>query len=128
MDNRCFKLKRSKCALVFQLFIFAVLMFLLYQLLPVIIWLVCGVIGVVIYQLFYRKTPHIEQFEYLDGREWSLTAAAQGTRRVLISHVIDHQAYIVVYFQHAKARSLLIWCDQLPFKQWKSLKVLTKIL
>lgn len=128
MDNRCFKLKRSKCALVFQLFIFAVLMFLLYQLLPVTIWLVCGVIGLVIYQLFYRKTPHIEQFEYLDGREWSLTTAAQGTRRVLISHVIDHQAYIVVYFQHAKARPLLIWCDQLLFKQWKSLKVLTKIL
>lgn len=128
MDNRCFKLKRSKCALVFQLFIFAVLMFLLYQLLPVTIWLVCGVIGLVIYQLFYRKTPHIEQFEYLDGREWSLTTAAQGTRRVLISHVIDHQAYIVVYFQHAKARPLLIWCDQLPLKQWKSLKVLTKIL
>lgn len=128
MDNRCFNLRRSKCALVFQLFIFAVLMFLLYQLLPVTIWLVCGVIGLVIYQLFYRKTPHIEQFEYLDGREWSLTAAAQGTRRVLISHVIDHQAYIVVYFQHAKARPLLIWCDQLPFKQWKSLKVLTKIL
>ncbi|WP_286716736.1 hypothetical protein [Acinetobacter sp. UBA2581] len=128
MDNRCFRLKRSKCALVFQLFIFAVLMFLLYQLLPVIMWLVCGVIGLVIYQLFYRKTPHIEQFEYLDGREWSLTAAAQGTRRVLISHVIDHQAYIVVYFQHAKARPLLIWCDQLPFKQWKSLKVLTKVL
>lgn len=128
MDNRCFKLKRSKCALVFQLFIFAVLMFLLYQLLPMAIWLICGVIGLVIYQLFYRKTPHIEQFEYLDGREWSLTAAAQGTRRVLISHVIDHQAYIVVYFQHAKARPLLIWCDQLPFKQWKSLKVLTKIL
>ena len=128
MDNRCFKLKCSKCALVFQLFIFAVLMFLLYQLLPMTIWLVCGVIGLFIYQLFYRKTPHIEQFEYLDGREWSLTAAAQGTRRVLISHVIDHQAYIVVYFQHAKARPLLIWCDQLPFKQWKSLKVLTKIL
>ena len=128
MDNRCFKLRRSKCALVFQLFIFAILMFLLYQLLPVIMWLVCGVIGLVIYQLFYRKTPHIEQFEYLDGREWSLTTAAQGTRRVLISHVIDHQAYIVVYFQHAKARPLLIWCDQLPFKQWKSLKVLTKIL
>ena len=48
MDNRCFKLKRSKCALVFQLFIFAVLMFLLYQLLPMTIWLVCGVIGLVI--------------------------------------------------------------------------------
>jgi nitrogen fixation-related uncharacterized protein len=103
-------------------------MYLLYQLLPIAIWAVCVVIGLVIYQLFYRKTPQIEQFEYLDGREWSLTTKARPTRRVCISHVIDHQAYIVVYFQHAKARPLLIWCDQLPFKQWKSLKVLTKLV
>lgn len=128
MDNRCFKLKGSLCALAFQLFIFALLMYLLYQLLPIAIWAVCVVIGLVIYQLFYRKTPQIEQFEYLDGREWSLTTKARPTRRVFISHVIDHQAYIVVYFQHAKARPLLIWCDQLPFKQWKSLKVLTKLV
>ncbi len=103
-------------------------MYLLYQLLPIALWAVCAVIGLVIYQLFYRKTPQIEQFEYLDGREWSLTTKARPTRRVCISHVIDHQAYIVVYFQHAKARPLLIWCDQLPFKQWKSLKLLTKLI
>jgi len=96
MDNRCFKLKRSLCALAFQLFIFALLMYLLYQLLSIALWAVCAVIGLVIYQLFYRKTPKIEQF--------------------------------VVYFQHAKARPLLIWCDQLPFKQWKSLKLLTKLI
>ena len=60
MDNRCFKLKRSYCALAFQLFIFALLMYLLYQLLPIAIWLLCAAIGLVIYQLFYRKTPQIE--------------------------------------------------------------------
>ena len=117
MDNRCFKLKRSYCALAFQLFIFALLMYLLYQLLPIAIWLLCAAIGLVIYQ-----------FEYLDGREWSLTAKSRPTCRVCVSHVIDHQAYIVVYFQHAKAQPLLIWCDQLPLKQWKSLKVLTKLI
>lgn len=127
MDNRCFRLKRSKCALTFQLFIFAVLMFLLYQLLPLFLWGVCGILGVLIYHLFYRKTPQVEQLEYLDGREWSLSTVKK-TYCVTISHVIDHQAYIVVYFQHAKARPLLIWCDQLPLKQWKSLKVLTKML
>ncbi|MGL3043756.1 hypothetical protein ACSJMR_01540 [Acinetobacter pecorum] len=128
MDNRCFKLKRSLCALAFQLFIFALLMYLLYQLLPIALWLLCALIGLLVYHLFYRKTPQIEQFEYLDGREWSLTAKAMPTHRVSISHVIDHQAYIVVYFQHAKARPLLIWCDQLPLKQWKALKVLTKLI
>ena len=128
MDNRCFKLKRSYCALAFQLFIFALLMYLLYQLLPIAIWLLCAAIGLVIYQLFYRKTPQIEQFEYLDGRKWSLTAKSRPTCRVCVSHVVDHQAYIVVYFQHAKAQPLLIWCDQLPLKQWKSLKVLTKLI
>lgn len=128
MDNRCFKLKRSTCALVLQWFIFALLMFLLYQLLPVTLWLICAVIGLLIYQQFYRKTPQIEQLEYLDGREWSLTVASQATHRVKISHVIDHQAYMVVYFQHARARPLMIWCDQLPLKQWKSLKVLTKMI
>jgi len=86
------------------------------------------VTGLIIYQLFYRKRPHIAQFECLDGREWTLTHHDQHTQRALISHVIDHQAYVVVYFQHAKVRPLLIWCDQLPYQQWKSLKVLTKML
>jgi len=128
MDNRCYQLKRSLLALAFQFFIFIVLMFVMYQLLPLWLWGICLVAGLIIYHLFYRKRPQIAQFEYLDGREWSLTTKARPTRRVCISHVIDHQAYIVVYFQHAKARPLLIWCDQLPFKQWKSLKLLTKLI
>lgn len=127
MDNRCFKLKRSWFALTFQLLIFVVLMFVLYQVLAFMLWAVCAVAGLVVYHLFYRKSPQFEQFEHLDGREWSLTLK-QKTERVMLSHVIDHQAYVVVYFQHAKVQPLLIWCDQLPMQQWKSLKTLTKLV
>ena len=127
MDNRCFKLKRSWFALAFQLLIFVLIMFVLYQLVNLMLWIVGAVLGLVVYHLFYRKTPKIDQFEYLEGREWSITVGQQ-TQRVLVSHIIDHQAYIVVYFQHAKVRPLLIWCDQVPLKQWKSLKVLTQFI
>lgn len=127
MDSRCFKLKRSWFALAFQLLIFVLLMFVLYQVLALVLWVVCAVAGLVVYQLFYRKSPQIDQFEHLDGREWSITLQ-QHTQRVMVSHVIDHQVYVVVYFQHAKVRPLLIWCDQLPMQQWKALKVLTKLV
>ncbi len=127
MDSRCFKLKRSWFALAFQLLIFVLLMFVLYQVLVLVLWVVCAVAGLVVYQLFYRKSPQIDQFEHLDGREWSITLQ-QHTQRVMVSHVIDHQIYVVVYFQHAKVRPLLIWCDQLPMQQWKALKVLTKLV
>lgn len=127
MDSRCFKLKRSWFTLAFQLLIFVLLMFVLYQVLALVLWVVCAVAGLVVYQLFYRKSPQIDQFEHLDGREWSITLQ-QHTQRVMVSHVIDHQVYVVVYFQHAKVRPLLIWCDQLPMQQWKALKVLTKLV
>ena len=127
MDNRCFKLKRSWFALAFQLLIFILIMFVLYQLVSIVLWLICAIAGLVIYHLFYQKTPRVDQFEYLAGREWSLSIGSK-TQRVCVSHVIDHQAYIVVYFQHAKGRPLLIWCDQLSSKQWKLLKMLTQLV
>ncbi|ANF82557.1 hypothetical protein A3K93_10395 [Acinetobacter sp. NCu2D-2] len=126
MDSRCFKLKRSWFALGFQLLIFIILMFVLYQLVPLWLWAMCVIAGLVMYQLFYQKSPKIDQFEYLDGREWSISCQDQ-VKRVEISHVIDHQVYIVVYFRHAKARPLLIWCDQLPMQQWKALKAFTQL-
>lgn len=128
MDSRCYQLKRSLLALAFQFFIFIVLMFVMYQLLSLWLWGICLVAGLIIYHLFYRKRPQIAQFEYLDGREWTITHHDQRIQRAQISHVIDHQAYLVVYFQHAKVPPLLIWCDQLPTQQWKSLKVLTKMI
>lgn len=127
MGKGSFQLKRSYLALLFQLFIFTVLMAILYQLLPLYVW--CGLLllGTVIYLLFYRKSPHITGLDYLDGKEWTLSAAGQ-KQRVHISHIIDHQAYIVVYFQHARTKPMIIWCDQVPRKQWKSFKILAKMI
>lgn len=112
---------------MFQLSIFTVLMTLLYQLLPLGIWCVFLLLGAVVYILFYRKTPQITALDYLEGKEWTLSAAGQ-KHRVHISHIIDHQAYIVVYFQHARTKPMIIWCDQVPFRQWKSFKVLAKMI
>ena len=68
-------------------------------------------------------------FEHLDAREWSLSSAqSEQIQRVSVSHIIDHQLYIVVYFQHFRAKPLLIWMDQLPRQQWKALKKLAKLI
>lgn len=127
MDNRHFQLKSSRLAYVFQLSVYAVLMFVLYQLLPFWLWLTSLIIGFVLYLFFLRGPQHC-QLQHLDGRDWSLSLKAQGdVQRVQISHIVDHRAYIVIYFQHFRAKPMLVWCDQLPLLQWKALKVLTKM-
>ena len=127
MDKCSFQLQRSYLALLFQLCIFSVLMTVLHQLLSFALW--CGflLLGAVIYLLFYRKAPKITGLDYLDGKEWTISAAG-AQHRAHISHIVDHQAYIVVYFQHARAKPIIVWCDQMPFRQWKSFKVLAKMI
>jgi len=116
MEHRHFQLKPSRLAYVFQLSIYAVLMLVLYQLLPLGVWLIALVAGFVLYLFF------------LDGRDWSLSLQKQtNVQRVQISHIVDHRAYIVIYFQHFRAKPMLVWCDQLPITQWKALKILTKM-
>ena len=48
MDNRHFQLKPSRLAYVFQLSIYAILMFVLYQLLPLWLWLIALVAGFIL--------------------------------------------------------------------------------
>lgn len=125
--NRAFQLKRSRLAFVFQLTIFTVVIVLLQQLLPVWLWLLCTLLGVLAY-VYGLKAPEPISLEHLDAREWSLShAKTERVQRVSMSHMIDHQLYIVVYFQHFQARPVLIWMDQLPFQQWKALKKLAKL-
>lgn len=127
MDNRHFQLKPSRLAYVFQLSIYAILMFVLYQLLPLWLWLIALVAGFILYLFFLRGPQHF-QLQYLDGRDWSLSHKTQSdVQRVQLSHIIDHRAYIVIYFQHFRAKPMLVWCDQLPLTQWKALKILTKM-
>ena len=128
MDNRHFKLKRSFLSHAFQFFIFAVLMTLLYQLLTPMLWGIFFLIGLVVYVLFFRKHLRVTSLDYLDGTDWSLQRLNRPVQRVQISHILDNQMYIVVYFMHARAKPVIIWRDQLSLKQWKSLKVLAKMI
>ena len=127
MEHRHFQLKPSRLAYVFQLSIYAVLMLVLYQLLPLGVWLIALVAGFVLYLFFLRGPQHF-QLQHLDGRDWSLSLQKQtNAQRVQISHIVDHRAYIVIYFQHFRAKPMLVWCDQLSITQWKALKILTKM-
>ena len=128
MDNRQFKLKRSALSHAFQFFIFTVLMILLYQVVSPLIWGLFFCLGLVVYLLFFRRTSQVSSLEYLDEQDWSLQRINQPVQRVQISHIFDHQVYIVVYFMHARAKPMIIWRDQLSLKQWKSLKVLAKMI
>lgn len=128
MANRSFRLKRSRLALVFQLSIFMLLMVLLLKSLSPWLCGLCMILGGAAY-IYGFKSPQPIFFEHLDAREWSLSHfKSKHVQRVSIRHMIDHQLYIVIYFQHVKDKPLLIWVDQLPLKQWKALKTLAKLI
>ena len=128
MANRSFQLRRSRLAFVFQLIVFTLLILLLQQLLSPWLWALCLLLAVIGYA-YGLKVPQPICFEHLDAREWSLSRAqSEQIQRVSVSHIIDHQLYIVVYFQHARAKPIIVWCDQMPFRQWKSFKVLAKMI
>ena len=111
MANRSFQLRRSRLAFVFQLIIFTLLMLLLQQLLSPWLWVLCILLAVIGYA-YGLKVPQPICFEHLDAREWSLSSAqSEQIQRVSVSHIIDHQLYIGVYFQHFRAKLLLICMD-----------------
>ena len=128
MANRSFQLRRSRLAFVFQLIVFTLLILLLQQLLSLWLWVLCILLAVIAYA-YALKVPQPIYFEHLAAREWSLSSTqSKQVKRVSVSHMIDHQLYIVVYFQHFREKPLLIWIDQLPRQQWKALKKLAKLI
>lgn len=124
MANQIFQFKASALALVFHFAVFIVLMALLYQVLVPWLWAIGVVIGLVCYFLFFKAKRGVS-LQYLGDDEWTLVLSDANIQRVAISHLIDHQLYIVIYFKHAAAKPLLVWRDQLPIQQWKKLKTLS---
>ncbi len=127
MVKQCFKLKPSRMAIMVQLSLLLGLLILFYSLLPLGLWLLCSVIGLISYSLFL-KTPRPVPFEYLDAEEWTLQfCKAKHLDRVVIRKIIDHQLYIVIYFQKNQVKPLVIWSDQLSLVYWKKLKMLAQL-
>lgn len=127
MVNRSFNLRPSRLAIVFQLSILSIITALLYLLLPLWAWFICCLVAVLSY-LWCLRLPPAMQLEYLADRDWTLSCLGLDVvKHVQISHVIDHQVYMVVYFQHFQEKPLLIWCDQVSWQEWKHLKLLAKV-
>ena len=140
MAKQQFQLKPSLIAIVFQLMIALLIVWLLLQVLS--LWLSVVCIAIVAWTYFkFVRARRIVGLDQLDDREWSIsylvpriasqhiksTARQTETQRVQLRQVIDHQVYIVLEFQQA-FKSVVIWCDQVSKTQWKALKVLAKML
>ena len=129
MANRVFELQSSRFMIVLQLLIFIFLSILLYQLLPLWIWLLClGIMAIVWFR--FLQQPQVRRFEHLHGQDWSFEFANSDlpVQRWQIVKMIDHHCYIVLYFSSSQNKKCIIWWDQLPVTQWKNLKLLIKML
>ena len=140
MAKQQFQLKPSVIAIVFQLMIALLIVWLLLQVLSLWLSIICIIIVAWTYFKFVRAR-RIVGLDQLDDREWSIsylvpriasqhlksTARQTEIQRVELRQVIDHQIYIVLEFQQA-FKPVVIWCDQVSKTQWKALKVLAKML
>lgn len=127
MANRSFQLKRSRLAIVFQLTVFILLILLLQQTLQIWLCLFALLLAFLIYIRSF-KLPQVLHFEHLDALEWSLLYTKSNCfQRVVIDYIVDHELYIVVYFQNTEHKFLVIWRDQLCQAQWKNLKKLAQL-
>ncbi|MEG1030938.1 MAG: protein YgfX [Acinetobacter sp.] len=127
MAKRCFQLQTSRWARLVDGLFFILIGSILYMLLIFWLWLLCIFLMLISYAYFHANKKQISQFEYLADNDWSLyDLKKQNTERVQIEKILDHQVYIVIYFQH-KQPNLVIWQDQLSSIEWKNLKVLAKL-
>ncbi|MDO5543896.1 MAG: hypothetical protein Q4F77_11400 [Acinetobacter sp.] len=140
MAKQQFQLKPSVIAIVFQLMIALLIVWLLLQVLSPWLSVICIVIMGWTYFKFVRAN-RIIGLDQLDDREWSISYLAPRTasqqikstarqteiQRVQLRQVMDHQIYIVLEFQQA-FKPVVIWCDQVSKVEWKALKVLAKML
>ncbi|AOA57289.1 hypothetical protein [Acinetobacter larvae] len=118
-----YQLKPSRVAVIVVWGMMACLAGLFYYLLDGMLMLLCCVALLLIYWQF-NKSNKVIALQALDDNLWVLQyQAVSQPRQVHILKWLDHQAYIVLYFQEAKLAPLIIWYDQVSYQQWKNLKV-----
>lgn len=126
--NRVFELQYSRFSIALQLFILLLIVSLTYSLLSLALWLSSCFLLVLSWFLFLKQ-PRLKRFEYLDQQEWSFEFydSSLPIQCRKIEKIIDHQAYIVLYFSDPEHKNFIIWRDQLSLLQWKNLKLHAKL-
>lgn len=127
MVNESYELKHSRLAIVFQLCLMICMSLVLYFVISLGVWLISMILILVIL-LWFNQKPKLIRLEQLDQAEWSLKFERQSNiTQVSLSHCIDHQFYIVLYFSDKKIKNSVIWQDQLNLMDWKKLKIRAKL-
>ena len=126
--NRVFELQYSRFSIALQLFILLLIVSLTYSLLSLALWLSSCLLLALSWFLFLKQ-PRLKRFEYLDQQEWSFEFydSSLPIQCRKIGKIIDHQAYIVLYFSDPEHKNFIIWWDQLSLLQWKNLKLHAKL-
>ncbi|WDZ51637.1 hypothetical protein LF296_02180 [Acinetobacter vivianii] len=126
--NRVFELQYSRFSIALQLFILLLIVSLTYSLLSLVLWLSNCFLLALSWFLFLKQ-PRLKRFEYLDQQEWSFEFydSSLPIQCHKIEKIIDHQAYIVLYFSDPEHKNFIIWWDQLSLLQWKNLKLHAKL-
>lgn len=122
MVKRSFHLKPSHYAIGFHVLILCIILVLFYAVLGSLLFLISCLVLLSYY--YFIKRPRAIAFAHLEQAEWTLIYP-QMKQRVHLNRVIDHQLYIAIYFDELSS-PIVVWCDQLSFFEWKSLKVLAK--
>ncbi|RPE29766.1 hypothetical protein EC846_2346 [Acinetobacter sp. BIGb0102] len=126
--NRVFELQYSRFSIALQLFILLLIVILTYSLLSLALWLSSCLLLALSWFLFLKQ-PRLKRFEHLDQQEWSFEFydSSLPIQCRKIEKIIDHQAYIVLYFSDPEHKNFIIWWDQLSLLQWKNLKLHAKL-
>lgn len=126
--HQCYELKPSRFALGFQLFFLIVIFVLLLSQLN-IGWCALLLLMALVALKVMRGQANVQCLEYLDQQDWTLKFNhSPSIQHVKIKQMFDHSFYIVIHFQEKNVKNLIIWHDQLSRKQWKSMKIRSKLI
>lgn len=126
-DHKIFTLKRSRLAVAFLLLISILISVLMFKTLPLLFAIFILAIQIPFLYLSIKKMLPFSLY-YLDQNEWTLYIGKHAqSQSVHMTKLVNHQLYIAIYLEERQHSPLIIWRDQLSFKEWKNLMVLAKL-
>ncbi|MFT4021049.1 MAG: hypothetical protein QM666_05970 [Acinetobacter sp.] len=127
ISNLLFQPKPSKIVWLFQLVFLVALGIIFWHLLS--LWLSLFLLFIAILLLIrFNQQIEVVDLAYLDNEHWTMQChSSEKIHHLELMQVIDHQLYIVLYWQNGQYKSTVIWKDQLDLLHWKQLKVLAKL-
>lgn len=121
MVREHYELKRSRLSIVFQLLLLLIISLVIFLTIDFTISIM-SLFGMLLGFAWFLARPQLNNLAHLDHNEWSLKFTTdEKIHRVTFIKMINHHFYVVIYFNHNKQKSVVIWKDQLDVQSWKRL-------